>query len=674
MISPIAAQNVDTSFSIDLQNPVFKYDHGSLVGTTSDGYLDKYCRFSKDAGPIDYFQAPVFSGSDLNETQIKTAVGNYVVVMDWFDPSPSGGGTLAIYYIHPNTGIWTRIRTIRNASSVSEFSGVTSDGDLLLLMSFGTDSYLGNNLVGSTYGGDHGDSGPNLAPVSNGVLLIRVDSTGYVAQNDIVHFPGFDTQPVSVREIESGILVEMLFDDPNPINASYYLLLNKNQLAQTGFDPQIEWETPHYENATLTFGEINGEFIVNVKPFGPDNGYAQRFNSAYCLIEGDMEYSWISAGAPKRIFGTNQVIFFDQVAAGNDRIDFRYGKTFFPGNGYNDVQIVSVDTVTMIATIFGSYTGSGNYINGTALVDVPAGQTGIVFITLDLSDSGNKFTLDNSLPGVTESFAYVERVGNQVIPSDQHLAYMVADTAVLVAAIGLGNPMPNGEGVYPPAGAGPVYSMLEYDTINSWYYADYGAEIPTIGESQILRVIFTEDPLYEPAPAGSWVNPSDTIIVAATEDDQATGGCYGNNIVSYEIFSGDLPDGISINNATGDWEGGYNEDGVFNIVVLGIDSYNDSIYKNVQFQIDQNTVGLDDELASISPIVLYPNPAIDIVRFSHPFGSSLHAEVYSMSGKLVFSGQLSADQLSVSGFNSGIYIVKLSHEGKHIAELRLVKQ
>ena len=64
-------------------------------------------------------------------------------------------------------------------------------------------------------------------------------------------------------------------------------------------------------------------------------------------------------------------------------------------------------------------------------------------------------------------------------------------------------------------------------------------------------------------------------------------------------------------------------------------------------------------------MILFPNPAnTDYITIKTFVNGVKHVEIFDINGRLVLSQNISSEVLSISEFDSGLYFVKVSLEGK----------
>ena len=86
------------------------------------------------------------------------------------------------------------------------------------------------------------------------------------------------------------------------------------------------------------------------------------------------------------------------------------------------------------------------------------------------------------------------------------------------------------------------------------------------------------------------------------------------------------------------------------------------------------TVGIEDNI-SAQKVVLYPNPATNVLTISRESTSNATVEVYSNNGVIVNSFEMNEaiKEISVSDLNSGIYFIRII-ENETISIQKFIKQ
>lgn len=101
------------------------------------------------------------------------------------------------------------------------------------------------------------------------------------------------------------------------------------------------------------------------------------------------------------------------------------------------------------------------------------------------------------------------------------------------------------------------------------------------------------------------------------------------------------------------------------IEVIGVSSERQVLSKNL------STVGMTK--LNIENFVVYPNPAVDEITVTGDFATG-SVEVTDMAGRMVFSGEIKAGStVKLNDAKSGIYMVKLTAEGKTAMQKLTIK-
>ncbi|MBN2519041.1 MAG: PKD domain-containing protein [Bacteroidales bacterium] len=104
-------------------------------------------------------------------------------------------------------------------------------------------------------------------------------------------------------------------------------------------------------------------------------------------------------------------------------------------------------------------------------------------------------------------------------------------------------------------------------------------------------------------------------------------------------------------------------------IQLCLEVFNDYLNTNRNYcqWIKTGTIDIvNKELPGERKILIFPNPALNFINvfYSSPFNSKNQISIYTVSGYLVYSGQLSSgqNQIDVTKYNTGIYLLKIEDE------------
>lgn len=77
---------------------------------------------------------------------------------------------------------------------------------------------------------------------------------------------------------------------------------------------------------------------------------------------------------------------------------------------------------------------------------------------------------------------------------------------------------------------------------------------------------------------------------------------------------------------------------------------------------------------NISGLKVYPNPVVDGKLFiSSDLNSERNVAIYDVTGKQVFNATISSELVNVSSLNAGVYVVKITEEGKTATRKLVIK-
>ena len=84
------------------------------------------------------------------------------------------------------------------------------------------------------------------------------------------------------------------------------------------------------------------------------------------------------------------------------------------------------------------------------------------------------------------------------------------------------------------------------------------------------------------------------------------------------------------------------------------------MYTRESFEVD-GTLGLDTEL--LTNIKLFPNPTSNILNISIPLGNQItKAVIYDTNGREVFRQESHLENITMSNFQNGMYLLQLETE------------
>lgn len=167
-----------------------------------------------------------------------------------------------------------------------------------------------------------------------------------------------------------------------------------------------------------------------------------------------------------------------------------------------------------------------------------------------------------------------------------------------------------------------------------------------------------------------WLNHMRLYLNGNLVDDNYNQNLSGVNVnsdrpflfgVQDSVFSGDIPMGSHFDGSLDD------------IRIYGR-AINDAEATELFNQPNPGTVTSGIEI-SPKDVLVYPNPATDIIRFSGLDGVELESiELYEISGRLVRSYVVSSDQINVSDVNIGMYILAIEGKNGERILTRIMKQ
>lgn len=109
-----------------------------------------------------------------------------------------------------------------------------------------------------------------------------------------------------------------------------------------------------------------------------------------------------------------------------------------------------------------------------------------------------------------------------------------------------------------------------------------------------------------------------------------------------------------------------------------IDAYDDSVFSAVDLYSGQTGTSsfdfatLDIVENTLHELTVYPNPVADAIRIKGDVSKIEVVELYSMSGKLIYSISNSFESIDVKGLDSAVYFIKLK-SGNSTRVIKIVK-
>jgi hypothetical protein len=118
-------------------------------------------------------------------------------------------------------------------------------------------------------------------------------------------------------------------------------------------------------------------------------------------------------------------------------------------------------------------------------------------------------------------------------------------------------------------------------------------------------------------------------------------------------------------------------DGVYTVTMCAEDEYGNESCCTFELTIE-SVLGIDDQDIALGSIVMYPNPARDIVNLSNPQSLALdQAAIYDLTGRLVQTIDLrdmGTDMaIDISHLASATYMVLINGENGHTTK-QLIKE
>jgi hypothetical protein len=118
-------------------------------------------------------------------------------------------------------------------------------------------------------------------------------------------------------------------------------------------------------------------------------------------------------------------------------------------------------------------------------------------------------------------------------------------------------------------------------------------------------------------------------------------------------------------------------DGVYTVTICAEDEYMNETCCTFELTIE-SVLGIDDNDINFSSIIMYPNPARDIVNLNNPQSLALdQAQIFDLTGRLVQSVDLrnmgTDIAIDISHLASATYMVLINGENGHITK-QLIKE
>lgn len=97
-----------------------------------------------------------------------------------------------------------------------------------------------------------------------------------------------------------------------------------------------------------------------------------------------------------------------------------------------------------------------------------------------------------------------------------------------------------------------------------------------------------------------------------------------------------------------------------------------TVHKSIQIR-----VIYDANLSGLSPlkeemIRVYPNPTSSILNLDG-LEATDKIQLLDLQGKLVLSGKQQAHSLDISSLENGVYLLRITRDGKHIQTVKILK-
>jgi hypothetical protein len=670
MGTTITSAQVTVTGSIQVNaESVSEVSHNNDIYTVIDrsAYNDFIYSFDQ-TGQIFEKNFSTMPGSDEFGTYVQCASGNFAVVRDYY--TDAYGYSYGLYYRDPEIDSWTRIRSY---GKVSAFSILSSGTEAIVTVYAGTVSELGNTLVGDTYGGLRGEDGLNFSILTESSTVIhRVNSSGAIIAAEIIDHE-VASSAVGLLPTPSGVLIKMTELVSENI---FYQLLHPITFVRI-------WESEIYDAAlNVTVEEMdNGNFIFGVNFLDSDSDFLVQYDGELLnpKISDDMEYPYGVSSYPA-IFANDTLCIVPAgngiVCSGSQELDLRYILYYPEFYEYSGFSVDSVDFSNMRAHVRVFYTGSGNTLAGSSLLDIEDGKIGVAFANIDLTYSGEKITLNDDVSGVVKVFDNHERLSaesNEMVITTKHVsALQVTEDYYLSLIPGatVDSDLYTGPGDY------TVYpaEWAEEESGELFFVVAIGKD--DFSEAIYQKVFVTIDDLFVP-----FVNTPPTIL--GLVDGVLDGGSIYANSNHEFVVNGFDPDGdiltlvVDINP---------------NITVVNdedthaffVDVENEIIDFGVNFWLYDGTdssematfvvdiegyLNIMDYLGAGIGITVYPNPTTDFVTVD---GCEFELiQVYNTAGSLII--ETNESKIDFSDLPVGGYVLHIFN-GDNIAVTKVVKQ
>jgi hypothetical protein len=156
-------------------------------------------------------------------------------------------------------------------------------------------------------------------------------------------------------------------------------------------------------------------------------------------------------------------------------------------------------------------------------------------------------------------------------------------------------------------------------------------------------------------------------IVGLAYDQTLTAS--GAQPITWEITTGALPTGLTLDANTGKITGTPEEEATYTFTVKATNTFGTDTKELTIITVPNGITSIED-----SPIKLYPNPAYDILHIVNEKQQSVQVYIYDFLGKEVMS-QNGNDimQIDISKLPAGVYTVRLQY-GNAVENRKLVKR
>lgn len=535
--------------------------------------------------------------------------------------------------------------------------------------------------VGADQYGNGGTQVLSTNPAGNNAQygVLAFDHNGNFLTNGaaLIYDPsGLFAAVTEIKEVSAGLLVKVERDSVGvSVNNSYYVLLNPSDLSV------VLAQSPVYYGDISVTEAANGNLIVSTN----EHQRAFLFDSSFNLLEDNLEYP----GSGSKLFYSNGLVLHtgdiigSVVLGGGELLDARYASYISALNG-NFPVATDFDGINMLASGYFMYGESPSFdLAGNTLPACPAGMTAISIISVDCSYTPSvKLEVNASGSNVTAAYNYVCRDDNDpdlLVDSDNHIAFMQFSAGFDLSSLD-GTSFSESEIDLPPG-----YS-LSFPPVwaeeNGEYFAIIYVATPTF-QNQTLKVIATTDELSMYVPN----NPPTILGTSGGQLDLGTG--LANDPTQATLVNTNDPDGDAVTLFVDPAYAGM-------VTITNVNANTHAMYFDVDdltpltfnLYADDGMGGLDSTVVTRSfdgyltigefekvSMNLFPNPATDIVNITHDAPGSVDMVIRDMNGKILHSERFSGNtQLSVSDFQSGVYIVQLSTESGAVTTTRLIKQ